>query len=159
MGSEVVMFGDSGGYLRKVPLNTATPSFGAAAQSTKFAASLSGRASLIGKGGVNYVIGSDGVVRAYDNGLVELWNGSAAPVLNAAMSELNLDINRDVAAPCSAGQPGVLYVTASSSNETRVYAILVDSAGLDRGAPWPKHQHDPSNTGNPATLLNSWTCP
>jgi hypothetical protein len=49
---------------------------------------------------------------------------------------------------------GVLYVGSTSGN---FFAVIVDSRGLDRTAPWPKYQHDVRNTGNPTTPIQS--CP
>jgi hypothetical protein len=51
------------------------------------------------------------------------------------------------------GNHGVLYVPAGG----KLYAFVVDSAGLDPDAPWPKYQHDARNTGNPATPITQ--CP
>jgi hypothetical protein len=114
---------------------------------------------VVGASGKLYVVGSNGVLRALNAAtLAEEWRWDGA-FLTTAISQLNLDINRDVTNPCGTGQPGVLYVAASSSATTTLYAVLVDSAGLDRNAPWPRHQRDPSNTGNPATSLVPWTCP
>ena len=48
---------------------------------------------------------------------------------------------------------GTLYAASG----TKLYALIVDSAGLDPMAPWPKFQHDVRNTGNPATPITN--CP
>jgi hypothetical protein len=118
-------------------------------------------APVVGRSGKLYVVGRDGVVRGLNaSTLAEEWNwGAGVLPTNGAVAQLNLDINRDAVSPCGTGQPGVLYIAATRSNVTTLYAVLVDSAGLDRNAPWPRHQRDPSNTGNPATALTSWTCP
>jgi hypothetical protein len=142
-------------------LDVQPPGFGAAAAGQPGNSSLSfaERAPLVGAAGRLYVVGSDGALRVLSSStLAEEWRwDNAFPT--TAISQLNLDINRDVAQPCASGQPGVLYVAASSGAETWLYAVLVDSPGLDRNAPWPRHQHDPANTGNPATPLTPWTCP
>jgi hypothetical protein len=52
------------------------------------------------------------------------------------------------------GPLGVLYVGSVSGS---LYALVVDSPGLDSTAPWPKYQHDVRNTGNPTTPIQS--CP
>jgi hypothetical protein len=49
---------------------------------------------------------------------------------------------------------GVLFVGSTSGN---LFAVIVDSSGLDPSAPWPKYQHDVRNTGNPTTPIQS--CP
>ncbi|MBZ4417275.1 PQQ-binding-like beta-propeller repeat protein [Myxococcus sp. RHSTA-1-4] len=48
---------------------------------------------------------------------------------------------------------GTLYVPGADGV---LYAIIVDSRGLDTNAPWPRFQHDARNTGNAATPL---ACP
>jgi hypothetical protein len=69
-------------------------------------------------------------------------------------SELTLDCARNASTGAQlAGRPGVLYV--ASGLERRLYAIVVDSPGLDASAPWPKFQHDARNTGNPATPVTN----
>ena len=54
----------------------------------------------------------------------------------------------------SSGVPGVLYAATTSG---KVFAVIVDSPGLDPAAPWPRYQHDARNTGNPATPITN--CP
>ena len=128
------------------------------------AVAFSDHSPLVGRGGRLFVIGNDGAVRAFDLAtLGERWRWDGTLGLS---SELNLDINRDAPQPCAAGQPGVLYVVAFSASgwhagtpDTRLYAVLVDSAGLERAAPWPRHQHDPGSTGNSTTSLVPYTCP
>lgn len=155
----VVFYGDSAGSQRRVALDPVTPAFGVSAAGVLGTMSLADRATVLGRGGRLYAVGSDGVLRVSSaTTLAEEWRwDSAFPT--SAISQLNLDLNRDSPTPCVAGQPGVLYVAASTSAITRLYAVLVDSAGLDANAPWPRHQHDPANTGNPATSLTPWTCP
>ena len=156
----VVFYGDSAGSQRRVALDPVVPAFGAASAGVLGTMSLADRAAVVGRGGRLYVVGSDGVLRVLNAAsLAEEWRwDSAFPT--TAISQLNLDINRDTAIACAtAGPSGVLYVAASTSAVTRLYAVLVDSAGLDGNAPWPRHQHDPANTGNPATSLAPWTCP
>jgi PQQ-like domain len=49
---------------------------------------------------------------------------------------------------------GALYVGSVSGS---LFAVVVDSAGLESTSPWPKYQHDVRNTGNPTTPIQS--CP
>jgi hypothetical protein len=49
---------------------------------------------------------------------------------------------------------GILYVGSVSGS---LFAVVVDSAGLEPTSPWPKYQHDVRNTGNPTTPIQS--CP
>lgn len=54
------------------------------------------------------------------------------------------------------GAPGVLYVGDSTGS---VFSFVVDTAGLDPDAQWPKLLHDPRNTNNAATDLTAFACP
>jgi hypothetical protein len=155
--SSPVVYGDSAGILRRVALDS-MPGFGTATTSAPAGTSLAKRAPLLGKGGLTYVIGLDGLVRVYDSSLGQIWSW-APPATLTSISQLNLDYNRDVANPCAVGEPGVLYFAATSGTTTKLYALLVDSAGLEPQAAWPRYQHNPANTGNAATGLSSWTCP
>jgi hypothetical protein len=164
--SPVVFWGDNAGVVRSQAM-TLTPSFvGSPTASgvlnsppTKFGKF----AQAVGVGGRLYVLGRDGVVRQLNSSsLTEDWqwgSGILPSGSDTALSQLNLDINRDSAMPCAAGQSGVLYVSGTSSNVTTLYALYVDSQGVDRNAPWPRYQHDPANTGNAATSLTPWSCP
>lgn len=159
-GGATVFYGDSSGNVHRVGLSPSIPSFGTAAVvNLSPTASFADRAPLLGRDGHLYLVGSDGTLRVHDaTTLVEEWRWpSAFPT--AAISHLNLDIDRDAPSPCASGQPGVLYLAASTGAVMRLYAVLVDSAGLDSTAPWPRHQHNPSSTANRATSLASWTCP
>jgi hypothetical protein len=154
-----VLYGDAAGVLHGAKLSVSAPSFAAGgASGVVSGVDLSVTAPLVGRGGYVYVRGTDGVVRAFDSVFVEQWHWtpSTAP---SAISQLNLDYNRDVANPCAVGEPGVLYFAATSGTTTKLYALLVDSAGLEPQAAWPRYQHNPANTGNAATGLSSWTCP
>jgi hypothetical protein len=103
------------------------------------------------------------VLRVLDgNTMTEEWNWAGlfpSPAVAAAISQLNLDINRSSTTPCATGAPGVLYVASTNNGVTRLHALLVDSRGLDKAAPWPRYQHNPANSGNAATGLANWTCP
>jgi hypothetical protein len=60
-----------------------------------------------------------------------------------------LDCNRTA----SASGTGAYYFATTSG---WLVAYIVDSAGLDLTAAWPKFQHDARNTGNTAVSLG---CP
>lgn len=105
-----------------------------------------------------YVVDSRGGVYVYDQALGFRWslvaNGVAGSLVDA---HPNLDTQRNSAGIKQCGRGGVLYVP--SSGDGALYAFIVDSDGLKQDAPWPRWQHDPANTGNPATPLLDWTCP
>ncbi len=162
----ILFYGDNSQVVRRLPMS-AVPDFPSPAAASAALGTSSTRfgafAPVVGSHGKLYVVGRDGVVRALDAATLQetwTWGAGVLPAnVDGAISQLNLDIDRSSATPCAAGQPGVLYVAATRSNVTTLYALLVDSQGVDRSAPWPRHQHDPANTGNPATSLAPWSCP
>ena len=101
---------------------------------------------VLGAGQVAYAMTSVGGLEARASDLTLLWSGQVS--LGSFRGSPSLDCARQ-----GAGE-GVLYA-ASDSGE--VIAVVVDSAGLDSTAPWPKYQHDVRNTGNPTTPIQS--CP
>lgn len=157
-----VFYGDNSAKLWRTTVSASAAFSGAQSTSSLSASALlSGTAPLVGDGSNAYVMGDDSVLRVVDSVTLALqwtWNpffGQAAPT---AVSQLNIDLNRDVAAPCASNAPGVLYLSASNGANTKVYALLVDSQGIPRTAAWPRYQHDPGNTGNAATDLTPWSC-
>lgn len=160
-----VYYGDNSGRVRRVTLTgTATIALTGAISSAQVGSvRFSERAPLLGEGGKVYVIGSDGVLRVLRaDTLAEEWSWSglfpsAAPA--GAISQLNADLDRSVPSPCASFQPGVLYAASTVGGVTTLRALLVDSRGVDALAPWPRHQHNPANTGNAGTSLSQWTCP
>ncbi|OJH42310.1 hypothetical protein BON30_03640 [Cystobacter ferrugineus] len=105
-----------------------------------------------GAGGYVYTASStSGVIQARRPLEHIEWQFDAESPIEASM---NLDCSRAADGGVVAGMPGVLY---AASQDGRVFAIVVDSPGLDSTAPWPKYQHDSRNTGNPDTPLTS--CP
>lgn len=162
--SPVVFYGDDDKVVRRISM-TLTPSFGSDVASPVLGGAIGGYASyapLLGQGGKLYIAGTDGVLRALNSTTMQeewSWGQGVLPTAPDSIAQLNLDKNRTAAMPCALGQPGVLYVAATLANTTTLYSLLVDSAGLDGNAPWPRYQHDPANTGNNATSLESWTCP
>ena len=76
----------------------------------------------------------------------------------------NIDCTRAASGAPIPGRPGVLYLVRSSRNlgafrEGELFAIIVDSPGLETASIWPKAFHDPRNTNNGATNLAEFTCP
>jgi len=115
---------------------------------------------VVGRGGDIFIVDNVGGVAAYDTGLqTQRWVLPTSTGISGGQVDSNasLDVQRDGAGAKVCGRGGVLYVP--STGDGSLYAFAVDSDGLDALAPWPKHQHDPANTGNPATLLAPWTCP
>ncbi|ATB28958.1 hypothetical protein MEBOL_002407 [Melittangium boletus DSM 14713] len=99
-----------------------------------------------------YFVSTGGVVNARVKDTLEpLWELS--PGVGAVNSSPTLDCSRDASGVAIPGRPGVLYVPAGG----KLHAFIVDSAGLDPNAKWPKYQHDARNTGNPDTVISP--CP
>jgi hypothetical protein len=159
--SPFAVFGDRGQGLTRVAINGSMMA-SAATETYDGGTPLDARAPLLGEGGKLYVVGDDQVLRVLSGSpLSEEWNvpGGAGGILgDTAVTQLALDVTRSgTTKVCT--RPGVLYVAAANSGTARLYAFIVDSRGLDRNAPWPKHQHDNANTGNPGTDNSAWSCP
>jgi hypothetical protein len=109
-------------------------------------------APVWGAGGYVYTaVATNGTIQArqpVENVVWEVVPG-AGSAFNASA---NLDCSRSTDGGVLPGRPGVLY---AASADGRVYALIVDSPGLDPAAPWPRYQHDSRNTGNPATPILS----
>uniref|UniRef100_UPI00406A7F2D hypothetical protein n=1 Tax=Archangium gephyra TaxID=48 RepID=UPI00406A7F2D len=109
-------------------------------------------APVWGAGGYVYTAGAiSGAIQARQPLENVAWQFEPGSLIEASM---NLDCSRLSDGGVSSGMPGVLY---AASRDGRVYALVVDSPGLNPSAPWPKYQHDSRNTGNPATPITS--CP
>ncbi|WNG61399.1 PQQ-binding-like beta-propeller repeat protein [Archangium gephyra] len=109
-------------------------------------------APVWGAGGYVYTSGAtSGVVQVRRPLENVVWQFEPGSLIEASM---NLDCKRLPDGGVVVGTPGVLYAATRGG---RVYALVVDSPGLDTSAPWPKYQHDSRNTGNPATPITS--CP
>jgi hypothetical protein len=108
-----------------------------------------------------YVVDAMGDVSAYSVDLQTLkWRLTAGPNgINGSNvdSALNIDVARNVAGLKDCAKPGTLYVP--STGDGSLYAFIIDSHGVDGNAPWPKFQHDPANTGNPAASFAENSCP
>jgi hypothetical protein len=109
-------------------------------------------APVWGAGGYVYTAGlTSGSIQARRSLENVIWQfePEGGAVFEASM---NLDCSRSSDGSVVAGRPGVLYAV---DRDGRVYALIVDSPGLDPAAPWPRYQHDSRNTGNPATPILS----
>jgi hypothetical protein len=109
-------------------------------------------APVWGAGGYVYTASSaSGVIQARRPLENVEWQFDSESSIEASM---NLDCSRTADGGVMSGMPGVLY---AAGQDGKVFAIIVDSPGLDSTAPWPKYQHDSRNTGNPETPITS--CP
>jgi hypothetical protein len=109
-------------------------------------------APVWGTGGYVYTAGlTSGSIQARRSLENVIWQFEPAGGAGFEAS-MNLDCSRSADGSILAGRPGVLYAV---DRDGKVYALIVDSPGLDPAAPWPKYQHDSRNTGNPATPILS----
>ncbi|MFL5346807.1 MAG: hypothetical protein ACJ8AT_18655 [Hyalangium sp.] len=109
---------------------------------------------VIGKNDRLYTLNTVGKLSAWiASSLAPVW--SADLVLDLAKdTSPTLDCRRDASGNAVAGSSmGSLYFAGGN----KLYAIIVDSPGMDPNAPWPRFQHDARNTGNPATPVTN--CP
>ncbi len=112
-------------------------------------------APAVGRNGRLYTINTAGQIAAWTaSSLAQIWSVDLLLDLSMRDTSPTLDCRRDDAGnPVAGSSLGALYFVAGS----KLYSFIVDSAGLDPSAPWPKAQHDARNTGNPATPVTS--CP
>jgi len=108
-------------------------------------------APVLGTSGYLYTASStsptDGIgeVTAWSAGSLTMrWKLSDS--VGRAQVSPSLDCIRGPDGTPTAEPHGILYVPSTNG---QLYAFIVDSAGLDKSAPWPKYQHDARNTGNP----------
>jgi hypothetical protein len=102
-------------------------------------------APVVGKNDRLYTLNDAGRVTAWTaSTLAQQWSVDVTPVVTASTVSPTLDCRRNATGQPAAG-PGTLYIAAA----TKLYAFIVDSPGLETGAPWPKFQRDARNTGNP----------
>jgi hypothetical protein len=112
-------------------------------------------APIIGASGLVYLVAGNGDVEARSMSDLSLrWRWSLADAVTGPSP--TLDVGRDLAGAKLCSKPGVLYVLANSG---KLYALIADSKGVERSAPWPKFQHDPRNSGNADWSLNEFSCP
>jgi PQQ-like domain len=107
---------------------------------------------LAGAGGKLYLATVSGSLLCRTLGEAS-WSGLLGPAESFLGSPTIDCAARDAGVPVSS-MGGVLYVGSLGGN---LFAVVVDSPGLDSSAPWPKYQHDVRNTGNPTTPIQS--CP
>jgi hypothetical protein len=107
---------------------------------------------LAGADGTLYLVGANGYLDARGPSLDTLWM-SQLVTSGGFLASPTIDCVRDGGVPISA-KTGVLY---AASQGGALFAVIVDSPGLDTTAPWPKYQHDIRNTGNPNTPITA--CP
>ena len=152
-GGNAVIYGRdaAGSVLTSVALmsnviQTSTNTTGIAGAPVLGASNILYTASSVGTSGV-------GEVTAWRaDTLAPLWKLSDS--VGVVTSSPTIDCARDTAGAITPATYGVLYVPSTNG---KLYALVVDSPGLDTTAPWPKYQHDARNTGNPDTALTA--CP
>ncbi|HEY3587815.1 MAG TPA: hypothetical protein VGK85_11710, partial [Myxococcaceae bacterium] len=135
-----------GGGLEASPSLYSTPVSLAPGSRTSIAEAVVGT-PVAGEGGLVYLATFGGALEARLAPSTLKWTGS----LGADESFLN---SPTIGCGPSGGYVGVLYVGSLTGN---LFAVIVDSRGLDRTSSWPKYQHDVRNTGNPTTPIQS--CP
>jgi outer membrane protein assembly factor BamB len=132
----------------------ALDSTGAAPRNSLGAGTLRG-APVVGRNDRLYTLNTEGRVTAWTaSTLTPQWSVELVLDLSAVDASPTLDCHRDASGQGLTGRSvGTLYFGGG----TRLYALVVDSPGLDPNSPWPKYQHDARNTGNPATPITN--CP
>ena len=116
-------------------------------------------APVLGQGGRLFALSETGSISEWSSAgtPARSWTGPLAPGPAPAFeASPTLDCSRDPAGAIVAGRPGMLY---AASRAGTLFAVIVDSRGLDTSAPWPKYQRDPRNTGNASTSLSEFSCP
>jgi hypothetical protein len=108
--------------------------------------------SVIGSDGTIYAVGAD------SEGVAQALSASSAPLwrieLPAPIRSQTIDCGRLPDGSIDKGRPGTLYVAAKAS----LHAIVVDGAGIDVGAPWPKVHRDPRNSADADRDLTEFSC-
>lgn len=98
---------------------------------------------VLGKGSLGYVADLDGGLTVFSTGLDGGAWSDALPLGGPVVAGPALDCLRD--GSDGGARLGVLYIATTNGGVT---AIIVDSAGLDPNAQWPKYQRDATNSGN-----------
>lgn len=125
---------------------------------------------VLGEGETVYWADSSGgspahALYVFTSAPTELWEagglGNLEFGIRAGILFPTLDCERDATGKPQAGRPGVLYAAGMDTTGVRValYSIIVDSKGVDVGAPWPLVFHDPANSANAVRDLSEFACP
>ncbi len=114
-------------------------------------------APVLGSSGILYTASATGP--AANVGEVSAWSANdlsprwkLSDSVGRAHASPALDCARNPDGAPAEARVGVLYVPALDG---RMYALIVDSPGLEKNAPWPKYQRDARNTGNTATPVTN----
>ena len=102
---------------------------------------------VIGQGGAIYLATIGGSVEARSAPASLSWSAS----LGSGESFLS---SPTIGCGSHGASSGVLLIGSTSGN---LFAVIVDSPGIEPTSLWPKYQHDVRNTGNPTTPIQS--CP
>lgn len=114
-------------------------------------------APILGQGSLVYTVSTNGDVSVFNTAGVWQWAATAGETSFGTTSVPPLlDVARNGNGGPRCDRPGILYVVSNSGTVT---ALVVDSAGLDTSAAWPRFQHDNANSGNADTSLSPWGCP
>jgi hypothetical protein len=113
-------------------------------------------APVLGADGLVYSMSPTGTLSTWGAaGLTPVWSGPLEPTSLPISASPNLDCARDPSGNVLRGRPGVLYISSSLG---KLYAVVVDSPGIDTKASWPRYLHDPRNTSNAQTDLSTFSC-
>lgn len=159
LGVGYLVYGTNTGLLKRDLYMVGNLVDGGTPVATTGLGNLQGTTPVIGGGGFVYFSANSGVVsvrRASDLG--EVWRYTPGTA-SAATANSALDVYRGAnGAPDCTKPLGVYYSLTRTGSTATLRAILVDSKGLDRDAPWPKYQRDNANTGNSSLSLDPWSC-
>ena len=112
---------------------------------------------ILGGGGAVLTVSTQGDFSVFTTAGVRQWTApGAATGFGAVSVSAALDVSRSSTGQPQCGRPGTLYVL---SNTGAVTAFIVDAPGLERGAAWPRFQHDNANSGNADMSNDAWSCP
>ncbi len=149
ISADSTLFFKGEGRLFELQLDASTP----IASSPVLTGTASGSVPpTLGKGGLIYVP-SQGGLDVLTRDLQRDWGYPDPEMVDSAPL---LDCTRDEAGAPIPGRPGVAYLAGATGMLT---AAIVDSAGMDTNAKWPRHRHDSRNTGNSETSLPEFSCP
>jgi hypothetical protein len=138
-----ILYGDQSGAFTAIAVGDSAP------EAAAVAAAPVTSAPVLGQGGFVYAADQAGNVVAWDRSLAAHW--ALAP--SSAPAALAYDCSRDGTGRPTA-RPSVLYVGSDGG----LYAVIVDSIGLDTSAAWPMTGHDPRRTASAAASLAADTC-